>query len=181
MTRANTLSGGHTIMRLKLIATTCLALTLALAGAHAAERRPGGGPALEVAAAAGCPVRILESKTFLASSLTRDPWAALRGAGTARGGRATYGPGESSLVFNLGFRNVSEQGVRAVGMLWQALDATGDVVYEWISIYSQTPVTPGDARTMHELNVEAPMEVASYRLSVIQVNLADGTVWSADR
>lgn len=169
-------------MRFRFLAMTCFVLALALSGLHAAERsRPGGGPALEIVAAEGCPVRILESKTRLASSLTRDPWASLRGAGTARGGRATYGPGESSLVFNLGFRNVSDQDVRAVGLLWQALDSSGAVTYEWISIYSQTPVMPGDARTMHELNVEAPTEVASYRLSVLQVNLADGTIWNEGR
>jgi len=165
-------------MRHKLLSITCLILMLALTGVRAAERtRPGAGPALDLAVADDCPVRILASKTYVASSLTRDPWAALRGAETERAGRS-YGPGESSLVFNAGFRNVSDRDVLAVGLLWQALDPAGRVVYQWISIYSRSSMQPGAARTMHELNVEAPVEVASYRLSVMQVNLADGTIWS---
>ena len=76
-------------MRRKLSLVICLAALLALTGVDAAQRsRPGGGPALEVAEAEGCPVRILVSKTWLASSLTRDPWAALRGAEAARSERA---------------------------------------------------------------------------------------------
>ena len=166
-------------MRHKLVSITCLLLLLALTGVGAAERaRPGAGPALDLAGAEGCPVRILESKTYLANSLSRDPWAALRGAEAARTASRAYGPGESSLVFNAGFRNVSDRDVLAVGLLWQALDHSGEVVYQWISIYSRTPLEPGEARTMHELNVEAPTEVASYRLSVMQVNHADGTIWS---
>jgi len=169
-------------MRSKLILATCLLALLAPVRVPAAvPSRPGGGPQVRIASAEGCPVRILERKTRVASSLSRDPWAELRGGGAATKESRSYGPGESSLVFNVGFRNLSESNVAAVGLLWQALDGSGNVVYEWISIYGQSPVEPGDARTMHELSVEAPAEVDSYRLSVMQVNLADGTVWSASR
>jgi len=168
-----------TTMSRKPLAAIWLLAVLALAGIDAAlASRPGGGPELEIAVAEECPVRILEHKTWLASSLTRDPWAVLRGTESPPAGRSTYGAGESSLVFNVGFRNLADQDVRAVGLLWQALDSSGEVVYQWISIYSQSPVEPGDGRTLHELNVEAPTQVASYRLSVIQVNLGDGTIWS---
>ena len=133
---------------------------------------------LQVVNTDDCPVHILERKSRVVGTLDRDPWAAFRGQPHVE---REYGPGESQLAFHIGFKNTADRGLDAVAFVWRAFDAADQLIYERISTSGSDPLEPGQIQTLHEQDVDRSSGIARFRLSVLQANFADGSVWSAPR
>jgi len=163
------------MMRAQRLCTTLVVLAL-LAGYAGVAADNTSRIELEVVNTDDCPIQILERKTRVGGTLDRDPWVELRGQPHVE---REYGPGESQLAFHIGFKNAAGRDVDAVAFVWRAFDASEQLIYERISTSGSDPLEPGQMRTLHEQDVDRSNGIARYRLSVLQANFTDGSVWTA--
>jgi hypothetical protein len=126
----------------------------------------------------GCPIQIYERKTRVSNTLVRHPWTALNGKDPRKDQLREYGSGESQLVYDIAFRNSDLHPVAGVAFLWEALDADGAVLFKRLDTWTAEPVEPGRYGTLHEIDTAPIGAIATYRISVFQVHLVDGSAWT---
>ena len=158
------------------------ALLVAMSPAIAEDgSRPRSGPDVRVESADDCPISILERKSWVRATFDDDPWAAVRGTTPGNTGTTSRGSDRYQTVYHATFRNGSNSDIQAVALSWTALDADGRTLHEWTQVQAADPVGPGEIAVSHDLELRPAGDVATYVLSVYQVNLADGTVWTRAR
>ncbi len=125
-----------------------------------------------------CPIQIVERKARVSNTLVRYPWTALSGKDPRDDQRREFGSGESQLVYDIVFKNADRQPATGIAFQWEALDREGNSLFKRLDTWNTEPVTPGRYGAVHEIDTSPSSRIASYRLSVLRVHMADGSVWA---
>jgi hypothetical protein len=156
------------------------ALVVLIAGsaAQAEDVAPGGGNlGMDVSNLESCPVQILARKTRVVdpNSLSSRPHDAGREMYRVKG----YGAVDRQFVFQLSFRNDSQDEIATVAFRWEAFDESDELVFERLSYYGEHPVGSGKVASLHDLELTLTDRAVRYRVSVMQAQFTNGSSWKA--
>ena len=149
---------------------------LTLGAASAEETVAADGSAkVQIRDTEDCPIQILPRKTRVVDpEVLRN-----RGDGSLAAQemykRKFFGATERQVIYDVAFRNDSDQDLLAIAFAWTALDEAGKRVYRRMSHYGSAPLAPGRVHSLHDLDVMIAGNVARYELSVLKAEFADGS------
>jgi hypothetical protein len=165
------------IVRSSIVVVVALGVVFALGSAPAEEIVAAEGvPRVQIRNTDNCPVKILPRKSRVV-----DPDELLdRGEGSLAAQemykRKFFGATERQVIYDVVFRNDSEQELLSVAFVWTAFDEAGKRVYQRLSHYGSAPLAPGRIHALHDLDVMIAREVERYELSVFGAEFADGSL-----